>query len=53
MERAHDEGAQIEAVRSEHAERTALAPWRPEEPVGPERLEALSRGTAAPAPADA
>lgn len=52
VERAHAEGAQIEAVRNEHAERTALAPWMPEEPVGPERLQALSRGAAAPVSPD-
>ncbi len=48
VERAHAEGAQIETVRSEHAERTALAPWMPEEPVGSERLQALARGAAKP-----
>lgn len=45
VERAHAEVPQVEAVRSRHAERTALAPWMPEEPVGPERLEALAAGT--------
>lgn len=53
VERAHAERPQIEAVRSEHAERTALAPWMLEEPVGPERLQALARGATAPAPPDA
>ena len=48
VERAHAEEPQIEAVRSEHAERTALAPWRAEEPVGPERLQALARGEIRP-----
>jgi len=52
VERAHAEGPQIEAVRSEHAERTALTPWMPAEPVGPERLQALARGAADPVPAD-
>ncbi|MEX2401138.1 MAG: arsenical pump-driving ATPase [Rhodothermales bacterium] len=45
VERAHAEVAQIEAVRNEHAERIALAPWMPEEPVGPEPLQALAAGT--------
>jgi arsenite-transporting ATPase len=45
VERARAEGPQIEAVRSEHAERTALTPWMPQEPVGPERLQALARGS--------
>ena len=45
VERAHAEVPQIEAVQNEHAERTALAPWMPDEPVGPDRLQALARGT--------
>ena len=45
VERAHAEVSQIEAVQSEHAERTALAPWMPDELVGPDRLQALARGT--------
>lgn len=48
VERAHAEGPQIEAVREQHAERTALTPWMPEEPVGPERLQALARGETRP-----
>ena len=36
--------SEVEAVRGEHAERTALAPRMPGEPVGPERLQALARG---------
>ncbi len=45
VDRAHAEGPQIEAVQTVHAARTALAPWMPEEPVGPDRLQALARGT--------
>ncbi|WP_263788784.1 arsenical pump-driving ATPase [Salinibacter grassmerensis] len=52
VERAHAEGSQIELVQEQHAERTALAPWMPEEPVGPERLQALARGAAEPVLAD-
>ena len=44
VERAHAEIPQIEAVQNEHAERIALAPWMPEEPVGPEALQALTTG---------
>ncbi len=44
VERAHSEMPQIEAVQNEHAERIALAPWMPEEPVGPERLHDLAEG---------
>jgi arsenite-transporting ATPase len=54
VERAHAEVPQIEAVQieavqieagqNEHAERIALAPWMPEEPVGPAPLQALARG---------
>jgi arsenite-transporting ATPase len=49
VERAHAEvpqieAVQIEAVQNEHAERIALAPWMPEEPVGPAPLQALARG---------
>lgn len=51
VERARAEVPQIEAVRNRHAERTALAPWMPEEPVGPERLGALASGTVAREPA--
>ncbi|WP_103028411.1 arsenical pump-driving ATPase [Salinibacter altiplanensis] len=53
VERAHAEAPQIEAVQSEHAERTALAPWMPDEPVGPGRLQALARGTTQAAPVQA
>lgn len=52
VERAHAEGSQIELVQEQHAERTALAPWMPEEPVGSKRLQALARGAAEPVPAD-
>ena len=45
VERAHAEVPQIEAVQNEHAERIALAPWMPDEPVGPEPLQALANGT--------
>jgi len=48
VERAHAEVAQIEAVQNEHAERIALAPWMPEEPVGPEPLQALAGGVIRP-----
>ncbi len=51
VERAHAELPQIEAVQTEHAERIALAPWMPEEPVGPEPLQALARGTTQATPA--
>jgi arsenite-transporting ATPase len=44
VERAHAELPQIKAVQTEHAERIALAPWMPEEPVGPERLHDLAVG---------
>lgn len=44
VERAHAELPQIETVQSEYAERIALAPWMPEEPVGPERLQTLATG---------
>jgi arsenite-transporting ATPase len=53
VERAHAEVSQIEAVQSEHAERTALAPWMPDEPVGPDRLQALARGTTQATPVQA
>jgi len=53
VERAHAEVPQIEAVQNEHAERTALAPWMPDEPVGPDRLQALARGTTQAAPVQA
>lgn len=36
---------QIEIVRARHAQRLAIVPWKTEEPVGPERLLALARGT--------
>ena len=45
VERAHAEVPQIEAVQNEHAEHTALTPWMPDELVGPDRLQALARGT--------
>ena len=48
VQRAHAEKRQIEAVQDEHAERTALVPWMPEEPTGTERLQALSRGSISP-----
>ena len=44
VERAHSEMPQIETVQNEHARRIALAPWMPEEPVGPAPLQALARG---------
>ncbi|PSQ95544.1 MAG: arsenical pump-driving ATPase [Bacteroidetes bacterium SW_9_63_38] len=53
VERAHAEAPQIEAVQGEHAERTALAPWMPDEPVGPDRLRALARGTTQAVPVQA
>lgn len=37
---------QIEAVRTRHAQRVAIVPWQPEEPVGPARLGALARSGA-------
>ena len=48
VQRAHAEKRQIEAVQDEHAERTALVPWMPEEPTGTKRLQALSRGSISP-----
>ncbi|PQJ26980.1 hypothetical protein BSZ35_18870 [Salinibacter sp. 10B] len=48
LERVHAEGPQVEPVQEEYAERTALAPWMPEEPVGPECLQALARGATEP-----
>ena len=48
VERARAERPQIDAVREEHAERTALAPWMPREPVGASALRALSDGTVSP-----
>ena len=51
VERAHAEVPQIEAAQGKHAERTALAPWMPDEPVGPDRLRALACGTTQAAPA--
>ncbi len=53
VERAHAEVPQIEAVRTDHAERAALAPWMPDEPVGPDHLQALARGTTQAAPVQA
>ena len=38
---------QIEAVRTQHAQRIAIVPWMTEEPVGPARLLALARARAA------
>lgn len=35
---------QIELVSARHAQRVAIVPWVPEEPVGPTRLLALARG---------
>jgi arsenite-transporting ATPase len=43
-QRVAAELSQIEAVRSRHARRLAIVPWRTEEPVGPARLLALARG---------
>ena len=51
VERAHAELPQIEAVQTEHAERIALAPWMPDEPVGPEPLQALAAGATTSVPA--
>ncbi|MEF8940640.1 MAG: arsenical pump-driving ATPase [Salinivenus sp.] len=51
VERAHAEGPQIDAVRGQHAERTALVPWMPDEPIGPDRLQALARGATEAMPA--
>ena len=51
VERAHAELPQIEAVQTEHAERIALAPWMPDEPVGPEPLQALAAGATKSVPA--
>ena len=42
---------QIDAVRTQHAQRIAIVPWMVEEPVGPARLLALARaGSAAERP---
>lgn len=40
---------QIDAVRTQHAQRVAIVPWMADEPVGPERLRALAESTAAAA----
>jgi len=48
VERAHAEKRQIETVQNEHAARTALVPWMPEEPTGTEQLQALARGSIKP-----
>ncbi len=53
VERAHREVPEIEAVRGEHAERVALAPWMPKEPVGPERLRAFAAGRSRAGPVHA
>lgn len=39
---------QIAQVRTRHANKLAIVPWVPEEPVGPGRLLALARGIAPP-----
>ena len=42
-QRVSGELEQIQLVRERHARRLAIVPWMTEEPVGPERLVALSR----------
>ncbi|PEN05238.1 arsenical pump-driving ATPase [Longimonas halophila] len=44
VERAHAEMPQIETVQNDYASRTALAPWMPNEPTGPDRLRDLAAG---------
>jgi len=39
--------AQIQAVQTQHAKRVAIVPWQLEEPVGPDRLRALTANSAA------
>jgi arsenite/tail-anchored protein-transporting ATPase len=46
VRRAQTELQQIEAVKSEHATRTFVAPWTTYEPVGLDALGALVRGEA-------
>jgi arsenite/tail-anchored protein-transporting ATPase len=45
VERIAAELEQIDLVRDRHAQRLAIVPWMPEEPVGPARLLALARGS--------
>jgi hypothetical protein len=53
------EAEQVARVARDHAQRVALIPWVPEEPVGVERVRALvaqsapEAGTPAPGPAPA
>ncbi|CDG56096.1 Arsenical pump-driving ATPase ArsA [Halomonas sp. A3H3] len=47
LQRAHHEVSQIEQVATRHAQRYALVPLLEEEPIGPERLMALTGHTAA------
>jgi arsenite/tail-anchored protein-transporting ATPase len=48
-QRIAEEIEQVAAVRDHHARKVAIVPWVPEEPVGPARLLALTRGGARPA----
>ncbi len=45
-QRISEEVEQITRVREQHARKVAIVPWTPEEPVGPVRLLALTRGSA-------
>jgi arsenite-transporting ATPase len=51
VERGIQELPFINEVRQQHAREIALIPWKPEAPVGPERLGELARSTRSPEPA--
>jgi arsenite-transporting ATPase len=47
VQRAHAELEQIHKVQERCANRVVIVPWQTEEPVGPERLRQLARGSLA------
>lgn len=51
VERGIQEVPFINEVRERHAAQIALIPWKPEAPIGPERLGELARATRSPEPA--
>jgi arsenite-transporting ATPase len=51
VERGIQELAFINEVRQQHARQIVLIPWKPEAPVGPERLGELARSARSPEPA--
>ena len=51
VERGVQEIPFITEVRERHAPQIALIPWKPEAPIGPERLRELARSTMPPEPA--